>query len=93
MFLYFIENASDEINKILSMLLNAEANEYRKIYYKVDNVGNIIYNDENNKYYTEQNEKEGVQYGTFDFNDLQYINTDVIGFYDGVLHNILLILD
>lgn len=93
MFLYFIENASDEINKILGMLLNAEANQYKNTYYKTDVVGNVLYDDEYNRQYTESNKDDEVIYGTFDFNDLQYINTDVIGFYDGVLHNILLILD
>lgn len=93
LFVDFIQHANDEISDMYKMLRNARANRYRQIYYKTANNGRRIYTDENGNQFTVNSEDTDLSVDEFGFDELQYANTDVVGYYNSIISEIVKMLD
>ena len=93
LFVDFIQHADDEISNMYKMLRNARANRYRQIYYKTTNNGRRIYTDENGNQFTSQSTDNDLSVDEFGFDELQYTNTDVVGYYSTIIDDMVKMLD
>lgn len=93
LFVDFIQHADDEISNMYKMLRNARANRYRQIYYKTTNNGRRIYTDENGNQFTSQSTDNDLSVDEFGFDELQYTNTDVVGYYNTIIDEMVKMLD
>lgn len=93
LFVDFIQHADDEISNMYKMLRNARANRWRQIYYKTIGNGRRIYTDENGNQFTSQSTDSDLSVDEFGFDELQYTNTDVVGYYNKILDEMIKLLD
>lgn len=85
--LKFLDNAVSDINNIMSVLENARANDYDVVYFNKDLLGNRVYTDTNGNI-TSNTATSSTFMKRFTFDDLQYLTTDITGFYQRVLDDI-----
>lgn len=93
LFVDFIQHADNEISDMYKMLRNARANRYRQIYYKTTNNGRRIYTDSEGKQFTVDSKDPDLSVDEFGFDELQYANTDVVGYYDKIISEMVKMLD
>ena len=93
LFIDFIQHADNEISDMYKMLRNARANRYRQIYYKTTNNGRRIYTDSEGKQFTVDSKDPDLSVNEFGFDELQYANTDVVGYYDKIISEMVKMLD
>lgn len=93
LFIDFIQHADNEISDMYKMLRNARANRYRQIYYKTTNNGRRIYTDSEGKQFTVDSKDPDLSVDEFGFDELQYANTDVVGYYDKIISEMVKMLD
>lgn len=93
LFVDFLQRANDEISEMYKLLRNARANRYRQIYYKTTNSNHRIYTDADGKQFTSQSTDNDLSVDEFGFDELQYTNTDVVGYYDSIINSMIDMLD
>ena len=84
----FIDHADSDINEVLQMLKNAQDNDYDLIYYNVDQFGNRLYQDPSGNSITAQTAGNNTIAKQFSFDDIQYMTTDILGYYQKLLTDI-----
>lgn len=84
----FIDHADSDINEVLQMLKNAQDNDYDLIYYNVDQFGNRLYQDPSGNSITAQTAGNNTIAKQFSFDDIQYMTTDILGYYQKLLSDI-----
>lgn len=84
----FIDHADSDINEVLQMLKNAQDNDYDLIYYNVDQFGNRLYQDPSGNSITAQTAGNNTIVKQFSFDDIQYMTTDILGYYQKLLTDI-----
>lgn len=77
----FLLNADVESQEMRNMMLNAKANQYKKVYYTTNPNGSLAYKDEQDRQLTEQSSVENLLFSDYTFDDLEYAKTDIIGFF------------
>ena len=81
MFYEFLQNAYIEAQEMRDMMLNASANEYKKLYYTINPNGSVRYFEENGQSYNQNSNVEDLQVADYTYDDLEYAKTDIIGFF------------
>lgn len=84
----FVDHADSDINEVLQMLKNAQDNDYDLIYYNVDQFGNRLYQDPSGNSITAQTAGNNTVAKQFSFDDIQYMTTDILGYYQKLLTDI-----
>lgn len=84
----FVDHADSDINEVLQMLKNAQDNDYDLIYYNVDQFGNRLYQDPSGNSVTAQTAGNNTVAKQFSFDDIQYMTTDILGYYQKLLTDI-----
>ena len=84
----FVDHADSDINEVLQMLKNAQDNDYDLIYYNVDQFGNRLYQDPSGNSVTAQTAGNNTVAKQFSFDDIQYMTTDILGYYQKLLIDI-----
>lgn len=84
----FVGHADSDINEVLQMLKNAQDNDYDLIYYNVDQFGNRLYQDPSGNSITAQTAGNNTIAKQFSFDDIQYMTTDILGYYQKLLTDI-----
>ena len=86
MFLDFLKNADVEITEMRAMMMNARANDYRKVFYKNNPNGTISYTrSSDDELFTESNREDDVMSHDYTFDDLEYAKTDIVGFFAPII--------
>lgn len=88
MILDFVEQADDDIYQALAMLQNVKDNGNHLLYYNYDANGNKVYQDPNGNSITAATATNKTISAQFQFDDIQYITTDVLGYYSKLLSDI-----
>ena len=81
----FIDHADSDIHEVLQMLQNARDNDFDLLYYNVDQFGNRLYQDTSGNSITAQTAGRNTIASQFSFDDIQYMTTDVLGYYQKLL--------
>lgn len=84
----FIEQADDDIYQALAMLQNVKDNGNHLLYYNYDANGNKVYQDPNGNSITAATATNKTIAAQFQFDDIQYITTDILGYYSKLLSDI-----
>lgn len=84
----FVDRADTDINEVLQMLQNAKDNDYELLYYNTDQFGNRLYQDPSGNSITAKTANKNTVASLFSFDDIQYITTDILGYYSGLLTDI-----
>jgi len=86
MFLDFLKNADVEITEMRAMMMNARANDYRKVFYKNNPNGTVSYTrSSDDELFTESNREDDVMSHDYTFDDLEYAKTDIVGFFAPII--------
>lgn len=86
----FLQRADEEIQKVLSIMYNARANErYSKLMYEVDSFGVEHYQNAANESFTAANATSETKERAYTFDDLQYAKNDIIGFFSPIIRSIV----
>lgn len=84
----FIDHADSDIHEVLQMLQNARDNDFDLLYYNVDQFGNRLYQDTSGNSITAQTAGRNTIASRFSFDDIQYMTTDVLGYYQKLLTDV-----
>lgn len=84
----FIDHADSDIHEVLQMLQNARDNDFDLLYYNVDQFGNRLYQDTSGNSITAQTAGRNTIASQFSFDDIQYMTTDVLGYYQKLLTDV-----
>lgn len=89
LYLEFLRNAYKEAHELRVMMLNAEANQYRRVYYQLGEDGSKRYvRESDDSYLSEKNQEPGMLSQEYIFDDLEYAKTDIIGYFTPIVQSI-----
>ncbi len=74
------------------MLTNAKANGFNSVYYNTGIEGERQYRDASDTYLTASTATSSTVAKVFTFDDIQYVTSDIIGYYDNILKSIELVI-
>lgn len=87
----FISRANQEITNCISLVANAKANNYRRVFYNTDpRTGRKIYTDDNGELLNASSAQFSEE---LDFDQLTYTHTDVVGYYFKIISEMQSMLD